>query len=109
MEQVSPDLLHAIAWPLFPFVIGLFVLVREVESPGLAGLASNLVNNIPAALLARDILQTAHAHSPVIYSVLIGMNIGPNLTLFGSLATMMVLTTARKKGEDIRGLDFFKV
>ena len=31
------------------------------------------------------------------------------MTLFGSLATMLVLSTARRKGEEIRGLDFFKV
>lgn len=61
------------------------------------------------ALLAQGVLKAAHAGPPMIYSVLLGTNIGPNLTLFGSLATMLVLSTARRKGEEIRGLDFFKV
>jgi len=76
---------------------------------GGAGLASNVVNNIPAALLARSVLQQSHAHAPLVYAALLGTNIGPNLTLSGSLATLLVLTSARKKGEDIRALDFFKV
>ena len=133
-RQVEAGVLREVAWSLFPFVIGLFVLVRGVENLGLggsavhwletsggnnltailataggAGLASNIVNNIPAALLAQGVLKTAHAGPPLVYSALLGTNIGPNLTLFGSLATMLVLSTARKKGEEIRGLDFFKV
>ena len=54
-------------------------------------------------------MKTAHAGPPLVYSALLGTNIGPNLTLFGSLATMLVLSTARRKGEEIRGLDFFRV
>ncbi len=133
-RQIGLKIVREIAWPLFPFVVGLFVLVRGVENLGLAaraagwltllgshplatalwtaggaGLASNVVNNIPAALLARSILQTAHASPIAVYSALLGTNIGPNLTLFGSLATMLALTTARRKGENIRGLDFFQV
>jgi len=133
-QQFNLSLLREVAWPLFPFVIGLFVLVRGVENLGLTtsasewlstsnshhfstllitaagvGGVSNIVNNIPAALLARGVLQSSHAAPPLIYSALIGTNLGPNLTLFGSLATMLVLTTSRKKGVDIRGLDFFRI
>lgn len=133
-RQIGLGLFREVAWPLFPFVIGLFVVVRGVENLGLTAwaaggltrlgghtlatvlgtagvtsLASNAVNNIPAALLARGILQHTHSGAPAIYGALLGANIGPNLTLFGSLATMLALTTARKKGEDIRGIDFFRV
>lgn len=34
---------------------------------------------------------------------------GPHVTLFGSLATMLVLTTARRRGEDVGGGDFLRV
>ncbi len=132
--RVEWGLLREVSWPVFPFVVGLFVVIGSVENLGLtrraagwlmrldshplagmaamaggAGLASNIVNNIPAALLARSVLQQAHAHQPLVYAALLGTNIGPNLTLSGSLATLLVLTMARKKGEDIRALDFFKV
>ena len=133
-HQVDGTLLREVSWPVFPFVVGLFVVIGGVENLGLtgpmagwllrldthplagmaamaggAGLASNVVNNIPAALLARSVLQQSHAHAPLVYAALLGTNIGPNLTLSGSLATLLVLTSARKKGEDIRALDFFKV
>lgn len=133
-RQVRASLVRDVAWPLFPFVAGLFVVVQGVENLGLAapaaawlgrqalhplaaagaaalgaGAASNIVNNLPAALLAIGVLKAAHAAPPVVYAALLGMDIGPNLTLFGSLATMLVLTTARKAGEDVRGADFFKV
>ena len=133
-RQVDGTLLREVSWPVFPFVVGLFVVIGGEENLGLtgpmagwllrldthplagmaamaggAGLASNVVNNIPAALLARSVLQQSHAHAPLVYAALLGTNIGPNLTLSGSLATLLVLTSARKKGEDIRALDFFKV
>lgn len=132
--RVDRGLLREVSWPVFPFVVGLFVVIGGVENLGLTGrmagwlvalkshplagmaamaggvgLASNVVNNIPAALLARGVLQQSHAHPPLVYAALLGTNIGPNLTLSGSVATLLVLTAARKKGEDIRALDFFKV
>ena len=132
--RVDLGMLGEVSWPVFPFVVGLFVVIGGVENLGLtgriaawltalnphplagmaavaggAGLASNIVNNIPAALLARTVLQQAHAHLPLVYAALLGTNIGPNLTFSGSLATLLVLTAARKKGEDLRALDFFKV
>ncbi len=132
--RVDSEMLREISWPVFPFVIGLFVVMGGVENLGLAGrmaswlvhwkpsplvgmaatagasgLASNIVNNIPAALLARSVLQQSHAGLPLVYSALLGTNIGPNLTLTGSLATLLVLTAARKKGQEVRGGDFFKV
>lgn len=132
-RQVGWELLREVSWPVFPFVVSLFVVIGGVENLGLteriaawvitlpnpaagmaamaggAGLASNIVNNIPAALLARSVLQQAHSHPPLVYAALLGTNIGPNLTLSGSLATLLVLTAARKKGEDLRALDFFRV
>ena len=77
-----------IGWPLFPFVAGLFVVVRGVENLGLAsiastalshagtstvaqvlatafgaGIGSNVVNNIPMALLSLNVLShTGYLH-----------------------------------------------
>ena len=132
--RVEWGLLREVSWPVFPFVVGLFVVIGGVENLGLTGrvaawlmtldshplagmaavaggtgLASNVLNNLPAALLARSVLQQAHAHPPLVYAALLGTNIGPNLTLSGSLATLLVLTSARKRGQDIRALDFLKV
>ncbi|BDI28782.1 arsenic transport integral membrane protein ArsB [Capsulimonas corticalis] len=126
-----------ISWSLFPFVVGLFVVVRGVENLGLpalpalaarglaaaggasaaqigvtafgAGMGSNVVNNIPMALLAISSLRAAHAGPAAQYGALLGCNLGPNLTVAGSLATMLVISNARKRGEDIGAADFFQV
>lgn len=123
-----------IPWSLFPFVAGLFVVIRGVENLGLsefaaaqlnmlgddplrqiiatafgAGLGSNVINNIPMALLAISVLSHSHATSAAQYGALLGCNLGPNLTVAGSLATMLVISTARKKGEDLSALEFFKI
>ncbi len=132
-RRVNWGLMREISWPVFPFVVGLFVVIGGVENLGLtepiahtltglhspllavlaaaggAGAASNIVNNIPAALLARSILTAAHAGPPLVYSALLGTNIGPNITLSGSLATLLVREAARKKGEDIKAGDFVKI
>jgi arsenical pump membrane protein len=130
-KQVSPKVIKGISWPIFPFVIGLFIVVRGVENLGLAsiaahglaaaghssliqglaaafgaGIGSNVVNNIPMALLSISALQ--HGASPAAqYGALLGCNLGPNLTVAGSLATMLVITSARKQGEDVGAKDFF--
>ena len=76
---------------------------------GATALASNLINNLPAALLARGILEQSGAGEPAIYGALLGADLGPNVTIFGSLATLLVLASARKRGEDLRGKDLLRV
>ncbi len=133
-RQLKLDMARRIQWSIFPFVIGLFLVVRAVENLGfgrvvaawlahlpanpvvasvvsafVAALASNVVNNLPAALLARDILQTSQAANPLVYGALLGTNIGPNIVVVGSLATMLVLTRARSEGDAPTNLDFLRV
>ena len=122
-----------LSWDLFPFVIGLFVVVRGVGSLGVAdvaagwlrrhagepltnlavtaagtAVAANAMNNLPAALLARTALAGAGAGEAARYGALLGANIGPNIVPFGSLATRLVLSVARKKGQPIAGAEVLK-
>ncbi len=132
-KQVGPEIIREISWPLFPFVVGLFIVVQGMENLGLthllgrglhaagpsplaqtltaafgAGVGSNIVNNIPMALLSISALQSAHSGAPALYGALVGCNLGPNLTVTGSLATMLVITSARKKGEDVGAIEFLR-
>jgi len=115
--------IREISWSLFPFVVGLFVAVRGLENLGIVGIsakalahiesrpeshleiaaataiASNLMNNLPAALLAKSVLVRAHASDGAALAALVGTDIGPMITPFGSLATMLVLAIARREGE----------
>jgi arsenical pump membrane protein len=133
-KQVDRGILKDIAWSLFPFIVGLFIVIRGVENIGLAELAgklvtlcdgqsilglpmlasaiaigSNIINNIPMALLAISALKHAHATMADQYAALLGCNLGPNLTIAGSLATMLVISSARKRGEDLGALEFLRI
>jgi arsenical pump membrane protein len=55
---------------------------------GLAALLANLVNNLPATLVLLGALGPG-AHPGLVLAVLLGVNIGPNLTYVGSLATLL--------------------
>lgn len=121
-----------ISWPLFVFVIAMTILVRGVEqawlqdiqitapdgtwraiaSGVLAGaVGSNVINNVPMTVLARSVLETLPLErQPVLaYAVLVGANIGPALTTYGSLATMLWLTVIRKRGMDVTTADYLRV
>ncbi len=133
-KQADRSLLKDISWPLFPFIVGLFVLVRGVENIGFAplaaralhsagsgmfqqilasafgaGIGSNVINNIPMSLLSISVLKAAHSLPAAQYGALLGCNIGPNLAITGSLATMLVISAARKRGENIGAWEFFKI
>lgn len=55
---------------------------------GLAALLANVVNNLPATLVMLGALGAA-PHFGLVLAVLLGVNIGPNLTYVGSLATLL--------------------
>jgi arsenical pump membrane protein len=42
-------------------------------------------------------------------AVLIGVDLGPNLSVTGSLATVLWLIALRREGEHMSGWEFFKV
>ena len=119
--------LGELSWDLFPFVAGLFVAVQALDNLGIvgvssgwlrsmrpgspekllaaagaAGFASNIMNNLPAALVARSVLLNSHAHTGTILAALVGADAGPIVAPFGSLATMLVLALARREGKEVR-------
>jgi arsenical pump membrane protein len=112
------DLARALAVPFLAFVAALGVVVRGVSDAGLGGLAArllpaggspwallavacvaavlaNLVNNLPAILL---LLPAAAARGPgTVLAALVGVNLGPNLTYVGSLATLLWRRVLRER------------
>ncbi|GAA2493242.1 SLC13 family permease [Winogradskya humida] len=61
-------------------------LLGLLAMAGLAAVLANVLNNLPATLM----LLPLAAHSPgLVLAVLLGANIGPNLTYVGSLATLL--------------------
>jgi arsenical pump membrane protein len=128
-------LAREISWGTLALVAGLFVMVRAVESIGAfrmtqawlasverlgpatgalvsgfaVGVGNNLINNLPLGLLAGATLQAAHVKGLIANAVLIGVDLGPNLSVTGSLATILWLLALRKEGLDVSFWDFLKV
>lgn len=110
-RRTTPLALVRAADPAFlVFVLSLAVVVRAVVDNGLAdglsdvlpggtslpallgiaalaALAANVINNLPAVLVFAPL--AAPAGPSALLAVLVGVNIGPNLTYAGSLATLL--------------------
>jgi len=124
-----------ISWRTLALVAGLFVLVDATESIGAldltqhaldwvrslapaagallasftVGIANNLVNNLPLGLIAGGTLHAAHAKGLIANAVMIGVDLGPNLSVTGSLATILWLLALRKEKLDVTFWKFLKV
>ena len=128
-------LAREISWGTLALVAGLFIMVDAVESVGAlkltqawlawaqklapaagalvvsfaVGVANNLVNNLPLGLIAGGTLRAIHANGFIASSVLIGVDLGPNLSVTGSLATILWLLALRKEKLDVSFFRFLKV
>jgi arsenical pump membrane protein len=128
------EIARGVSWSVIPLVAGLFVLVQALNRAGAlqitgkalewcarmprlaGGLAasfgitalSNVMNNLPSGLLAGGALQTMLVPAHIRDAVLIGVDLGPNLSVTGSLATVLWLIALRREGEQITGWQFLK-
>jgi arsenical pump membrane protein len=136
ISRQSPLLvLRGISWGVLPLVAGLFILVAGVEQTGIlnsvtqrllnvaayspreasfgAGiilaLASNLMNNLPTGLVAATVSQSAHVPLQVTSGALIGVDLGPNLSVTGSLATILWPIALRREGGVVTAGQFLKL
>ena len=69
----------------------------------------NLVNNLPAGLMAGRVAELADLPERVRAAVLIGVDLGPNLSITGSLATILWLTALRREGQSVGAWQFLKL
>jgi arsenical pump membrane protein len=112
-------IVRAASVPFLAFVLGLGIVVAAVTSNGLAralgrlipgsstlpallatavlaAALANLINNLPAVLVLLPL--TAPSGPGAVLAVLAGVNIGPNLTYTGSLATLLWRRVLRERG-----------
>ncbi|QWW71635.1 arsenic transporter [Rhizobium sp. WYJ-E13] len=134
-RQSPVETIKGISWSVLPLVAGLFVIVEALDRTGVTGLLSgqlaslasasqaeavgvagvfvaivcNLVNNLPAGLVAGSAVQAAHVSDKVAGAVLIGVDLGPNLSVTGSLATILWLSALRREGLHISSWRFLKL
>ncbi len=126
---------RGIAWPVVILTAGLFVLVEALDVAGAAGLtrtlfawaghaaepsaklaiafaaaaASNAVNNLPVGLELGKYVGAAHPPTGLNAAALIGVNVGPNFSANGSLATVLWLAVLRRANVAVSPLKFAAV
>ena len=90
---------------------GSYWSVLGVAAGGAIG--ANLINNVPMTLVLiaafHGAPQVVMRHPALIYATIVGVDLGPNLTTVGSLATMLWLVLLRRKGLDITTTDYVKL
>ena len=127
--------MREISWGVIPLVAGLFVLVEGLDRSGViravsdflrgqaqhsaslsaagsgvvVGIVSNLINNLPAGLIAGTAVRAVALPGRISSAVLIGVDLGPNLSVTGSLATILWLASLRRDGIEVKPLEFLKL
>jgi arsenical pump membrane protein len=136
LSRQSPwPLLKGVSWGVLPLVAGLFVMVEELIrigviaelsvllqeavaqsvtkamwSVGIAtAIADNVANNLPIGLVAGSVASADHLPPAVTGAILIGVDLGPNLSVTGSLATILWLVALRREGLEVSAWRFLKL
>ena len=134
-ERTRPSaILSQISWSVLPLVAGLFILVESINTAGAlhlsasalqflqhlppvaaniaaafgTGIGTNLVNNLPLGLIAGASIHAAHITGALRNVILVGIDLGPNLSVTGSLATILWLIAIRKEGLNVSAWKFLK-
>ena len=131
-KTATPVALARAAEPGFLiFVLGLGVIVQAASVNGLdtavravlptggslpdllaiaalSAIFANLVNNLPATLMLVPVAAAAAGPGPVL-AMLIGVNVGPNLTYVGSLATLLWRRVLRAEDTDVELGEFLRL
>lgn len=129
-KRIKPERVYEnIDFNLLIIFIGLFIIVGGVEKSGLLNLIhgflpaqymeqiplfsvmaivlSNIVSNVPAVLLLRYYIP---ADEQILWQALALLStIAGNLTVFGSIANLIVLEIAKKQGIKITSMQYLKI
>jgi len=134
-RRIPVKVAKGVSWSVIPLVAGLFIIVEALQGAGMlrlavaglnaasrlghvtgnlvtafsVGLLSNGMNNLPVGLISGTAVQSSQQHASLANAVLIGVDLGPNLSVTGSLATILWLIALRREKVKITAWQFFKV
>ncbi|MGJ4927933.1 arsenic transporter [Bradyrhizobium sp. HKCCYLS2038] len=136
VSRQSPwPVLKGVSWGVLPLVGGLFVMVEGLARAGAIGqlsawlhqgvasspagtawaaglvtaVADNVANNLPVGLVAGSVAASDHLPQEVIRAILIAVDLGPNISVTGSLATILWLTALRREKIEVTAWQFLKI
>lgn len=133
--SVMAAALRSVSWGVIALVAGLFVIVAALREVGIMaisadalkaaaawppiagwsavaigfGIAANAINNLPMGLLGASAVVVAHSTRALHAAVLLGIDLGPNLSVTGSLATILWLIELRREKIQVNGWRFLRV
>jgi arsenical pump membrane protein len=133
--RVMAAALKAVSWSVIPLVAGLFVIVAALQGVGALmisasalkvasgwppiagwsavafgfGIAANAINNLPMGLIGAAAVHAAHSPRALHAAVLLGIDLGPNLSVTGSLATILWLIALRREKIQVSGWRFLRL
>jgi arsenical pump membrane protein len=70
---------------------------------------TDLFNNLPLGLITGSTLRTIPFQAMFAKVVLIAIDLGPNLSITGSLATILWLIAIRREGMHVSAWQFFRI
>jgi arsenical pump membrane protein len=124
-----------ISWRIIALTAALFAIVTALDNAGgfkasqaalawcahlaapwpalatgfMVAVTSNVINNLPVGLNLGETLPAMHATMHSAAAALVGVNLGPNATVNGSLATLLWLGICRRGGIAVSPLAFARV
>ncbi|QDL98052.1 arsenic transporter [Rhodopseudomonas palustris] len=134
-RQSPVPVLKGVSWSVVPLVAGLFVMVEALSRTGVIGalgallrgavadaprlaswtaglvtaIACNIGNNLPVGLVAGSVAADNHLPRETIAALLIGVDLGPNFSVTGSLATILWLVVLRRNQIEVTAWRFLKL
>ena len=128
-------LAREVSWSVLPLVAALFVIVEAIKSAGAmqmlratlervmqlprseaafgvgtaVAFGTDLFNNLPLGLITGSALRFIPFQTLLARVVLIAIDLGPNLSITGSLATILWLIAIRREGLHVSGWQFFRI
>lgn len=74
-----------------------------------SALGANVVNNLPALLVALGFVGQHNHATCALWPVLLGVNVGPSLLVTGSLASLLWIDSMNRLGAPVRASSFLKM
>jgi Na+/H+ antiporter NhaD/arsenite permease-like protein len=131
-RRVKPEKIwRRIDWDLLVLFVGLFVIVRGAEQAGLdrrffdllrpvgletawglslvAALLSNLISNVPSVMLFSRFVPTLPNPTTGWLTLAMASTLAGNLTILGSIANLIVVEGARKRGVTVGFGEYLRV
>ena len=132
LDRVRPEKVYrSVDWALLAMFCGLFVVVHAFEvhvvrtwgldhwsallrSPvvlvsALSVALSNLVSNVPAVLLFKPLMEVMPRKETAWLALAMSSTLAGNLTVLGSVANLIVVESARRRGTDLSFGEYLKV